>query len=106
MSEQVLKALGVEVCADLIANRGLLAALFSPISADFFMEVGLGHRQRSLQICGIQTSPYRQDWHNPFEGFKTSCDLPVSQAVSTGAVLCLSMYKLPLTRGLDVGVLL
>lgn len=59
VSEQVLKALGVEVCADLIANRGLLAALFSPISADFFMEVGLGHRQRSLQICGYNTHTSR-----------------------------------------------
>ncbi|BDA41352.1 probable DNA polymerase IV at N-terminal half [Coccomyxa sp. Obi] len=42
VSEQVLSALGVEVCADLVTKRGLLAALFSPISADFFMEVGLG----------------------------------------------------------------
>ncbi len=40
VSEQVLSALGVEVCADLVAKRGLLAALFSPISVDFFMEVG------------------------------------------------------------------
>jgi DNA polymerase kappa len=42
VSEQVLKAFGIETCAGLIANRGLLAALFSPVSTDFFMAVGLG----------------------------------------------------------------
>lgn len=40
VSEQVLRSLGVEVCRDLLDKRGLLAALFSPVSVDFFMEVG------------------------------------------------------------------
>ena len=38
----MLKAFGIETCAGLIANRGLLAALFSTVSTDFFMAVGLG----------------------------------------------------------------
>jgi hypothetical protein len=42
VSEQVLKALGVDVCGDLVAKRGLLAALFSAVSMDFFMAAGLG----------------------------------------------------------------
>ncbi len=40
--EQTLKALGMEVCGDLIANRGLIAALFSPIATDSFLSAGLG----------------------------------------------------------------
>ena len=39
MSEAILKALGVETCGDLLAKRGMIAALFSEISTDFFMEV-------------------------------------------------------------------
>lgn len=42
VSEQVLKAFKVETCGGLIAKRGLLAALFSPVSTSFFMAVGLG----------------------------------------------------------------
>ncbi|KAK9820063.1 hypothetical protein WJX72_005623 [[Myrmecia] bisecta] len=42
VAEQTLKALGVELCSQLIEKRGLLAALFSQISSDFFMAVGLG----------------------------------------------------------------
>ena len=40
--EQTLKALGMEMCGDLIANRGLVAALFSPIATDSFLSAGLG----------------------------------------------------------------
>ena len=40
--EQTLKALGMEACGDLIANRGLVAALFSPIATDSFLSAGLG----------------------------------------------------------------
>ena len=39
VSEAILKALGVETCGDLLAKRGMIAALFSDISTDFFMEV-------------------------------------------------------------------
>ena len=42
MCEQTLKALGMEVCGDLVANRGLIAALFSPIATDSFLSAGLG----------------------------------------------------------------
>lgn len=42
VSEQVLKAFGIETCGGLIANRGLLAALFSPVSVNFFMAAALG----------------------------------------------------------------
>ena len=38
----MLKAFGIETCAGLIANRGLLAALFSPVSVNFFMAAALG----------------------------------------------------------------
>ena len=38
VSEAMLKAFGVELCGDLIAKRGLLAALFSEVSTDFFLE--------------------------------------------------------------------
>ena len=40
--EQTLKALGMEVCGDLIANRGLIALLFSPVATDSFLSAGLG----------------------------------------------------------------
>lgn len=40
--EQTLKALGMEVCGDLIGNRGLIGALFSPIATDSFLSAGLG----------------------------------------------------------------
>ena len=42
VGEQTLKALGMEVCADLIANRGLLNLLFSPVATDSFLSAGLG----------------------------------------------------------------
>lgn len=42
MGEQTLKALGMEVCADLIANRCLINLLFSPIATDSFLLAGLG----------------------------------------------------------------
>lgn len=42
VTEQILKALGLYTCSDLIANRGLLAALFKPLSVDFFIRTGLG----------------------------------------------------------------
>lgn len=40
--EQTLKALGMEVCGDLIAHRGLIGALFSPVATDSFLSAGLG----------------------------------------------------------------
>lgn len=41
VTEHTLKAFGVETCSDLLDQRGLMAALFTPISTDFFMRVGL-----------------------------------------------------------------
>ena len=32
----------MEVCGDLISNRGLIAALFSPVATDSFLSAGLG----------------------------------------------------------------
>lgn len=32
----------MEVCGDLIANRGLIGALFSPVAVDSFLSAGLG----------------------------------------------------------------
>lgn len=40
--EQTLNALEVTTCQHLLDHRGLLAALFSDISCDFFMSVGVG----------------------------------------------------------------
>lgn len=42
VGEQTLKALGMEVCADLITNRGLINLLFSPVATDGFLSAGLG----------------------------------------------------------------
>ena len=57
MSEAILKALGVETCGDLLAKRGMIAALFSEISTDFFMEVvrplhALSTPQTAAALCG------------------------------------------------------
>ena len=40
--EQMLTAFGIKVCRDLRDNRGLIAALFSEISCNFFLEASLG----------------------------------------------------------------
>eukprot|EP00208_Stichococcus_sp_RCC1054_P006025 CAMPEP_0206147638 /NCGR_PEP_ID=MMETSP1473-20131121/34031_1 /ASSEMBLY_ACC=CAM_ASM_001109 /TAXON_ID=1461547 /ORGANISM="Stichococcus sp, Strain RCC1054" /LENGTH=946 /DNA_ID=CAMNT_0053544649 /DNA_START=259 /DNA_END=3099 /DNA_ORIENTATION=+ len=40
--EQTLKAFGVEYCSQLIEQRALLSALFSKVSMEYFMTVGLG----------------------------------------------------------------
>ncbi|KAH7291826.1 hypothetical protein KP509_29G037100 [Ceratopteris richardii] len=43
VTERILKeVLSVSVCEDLIDKRGLISALFSSISTDFFLSVGLG----------------------------------------------------------------
>eukprot|EP00250_Pteridium_aquilinum_P015548 c22641_g1_i1 orf=47-2035(+) len=43
VTERLLKeVLGINLCEDLIKRRGLITALFSPISTDFFLSVGLG----------------------------------------------------------------
>ena len=41
----MLKALGFQTCNDLIAKRGLISALFKPLSVDFFIKAGLGFGQ-------------------------------------------------------------
>lgn len=42
VTEQILKAFGVERCGDVLQKRGLLTALFSPLSMEFFLQSGLG----------------------------------------------------------------
>ncbi|CAI7923606.1 unnamed protein product, partial [Closterium sp. NIES-53] len=43
VTERLLRdVLGVTVCADIITHRGALLALFSPISAEFFLQAALG----------------------------------------------------------------
>jgi DNA polymerase kappa len=42
VTENVLRAFGVELCGEIYQNRGLLAALFSPISMEFFLHCALG----------------------------------------------------------------
>ena len=42
VTEQILRALGLQTCSDIIANRGLISALFKPLSVDFFIRSGLG----------------------------------------------------------------
>jgi hypothetical protein len=42
VTEHCLKAFGIEKCGDIVQHRGLLAALFSPISMEFFLHCALG----------------------------------------------------------------
>lgn len=42
VTEQTLRALGAATCADLLALRGVLAALYSAASSDFFVAAALG----------------------------------------------------------------
>ena len=42
VEEQILQALGIRVCGDFIAHRGLLAALYSEVKYSYFLRVGLG----------------------------------------------------------------
>ena len=42
VTEHVLNAFQVRQCSDFLVHRGLLAALFSPISMDFFLQCALG----------------------------------------------------------------
>ena len=42
VTEHVLRAFGIVNCSDIIPNRGLLSALFSPTSLDFFLQCGMG----------------------------------------------------------------
>lgn len=42
VTEHVLRAFGIEKCGDMFQHRGLLAALFSPLSMDFFLHCALG----------------------------------------------------------------
>ncbi|KAI5080501.1 hypothetical protein GOP47_0003684 [Adiantum capillus-veneris] len=43
VTERLLReVLSIGVCEDLLKKRGLIAAVFSPISTDFFLSVGLG----------------------------------------------------------------
>ena len=37
VGEQTLIALGIHTCGDIIARRGLLAALYSSVATDYFM---------------------------------------------------------------------
>ena len=48
VSEQMLKALGIETCEDLYTKRDLLYLLHSPISFRFLIEVSLGLGRTSL----------------------------------------------------------
>lgn len=42
VSEQMLKAIGIEMCSDLIEKRGIIGGLFSKSSSESFLEIGLG----------------------------------------------------------------
>ena len=54
VTEHVLKAFNVEFCCDILPHRGLLAAMFSPVSMEFFLQCALGlgetrHAERSIE---------------------------------------------------------
>eukprot|EP00775_Hariotina_reticulata_P011310 gene11310-11460_t len=49
VSEQVLHALGIHSCSELLEQRALLFALFKPASSNFFLQVGLGLGQTRHQ---------------------------------------------------------
>ena len=42
VTEQILRALGIHTCSDMIVNKGMISALFKPLSVDFFIKAGLG----------------------------------------------------------------
>ena len=51
VTEQILTALGMNTCSDIIAKRGLVSALFKPLSVDFFIKAGLGFGQACAPSC-------------------------------------------------------
>ena len=51
VTEQILTALGMNTCSDIIAKRGLVSALFKPLSVDFFIKAGLGFGQARVPSC-------------------------------------------------------
>ena len=62
MTEQTLRALGAATCADLLAMRGVLAALYSAISSDFFVAAALGigrtHHSEMVREGEVPALPY------------------------------------------------
>ena len=55
MGEQTLAALGVVTCGDLVAQRGLLGALYSSVSTDYFMAVRTSCLTAGPQCAYLQT---------------------------------------------------
>ena len=61
VTEQTLRALGAATCADLLALRGVLAALYSAISSDFFVAAALGiGRTRHTEL--VREGEVRSFW--------------------------------------------
>ena len=50
----------MSTCSDIIAKRGLVSALFKPLSADFFIKAGLGFGQARALSGQILTTPPEQ----------------------------------------------
>eukprot|EP00879_Flechtneria_rotunda_P019902 GHRR01020918.1.p1 GENE.GHRR01020918.1~~GHRR01020918.1.p1 ORF type:complete len:692 (+),score=273.23 GHRR01020918.1:531-2606(+) len=62
VAEQTLNALGITTCSQLHSQRGLLAALVSTISSDFFLRVslGLGQTRHSSRRNENSSEPRRK----------------------------------------------
>ena len=49
VSEQLLSALDIKMCGDLIEQRAIIVLLFSSVSSSFFLRAGLGCS--SSRVC-------------------------------------------------------
>lgn len=75
---QMVGALGVATCGQLLEARGLVAALLSPVAADFFVEaaLGLGARVRARDFfqagnfASVRAAPCREAELAPTEPLK------------------------------------
>ena len=77
VSEQTLRALGVTKCADLLAKRGLLGALYSSIATDHFMAValGVGHTSHSEPAKEGEAGRKGKSVERTFAAISSSADL-------------------------------
>lgn len=60
MTERVLNAFGITICGDLLTHRGLLAAMFSALSTDFFFSAALALGTTRHSSRPSQEEPHRK----------------------------------------------
>lgn len=101
MCEQTLKALGMEVCGDLIAHRGLLGLLFSRVATDSFLSAGLGlgrtvhgepAREGEVTRKGISCE-------RTFAAISSTADLEAKVAAPLAVASCVDMCNAAINAG-------